>query len=103
MVNYVFCCVNIRIVENIEMCGVFVYIKLYKSRTKSTSNKVKKLKNRKFESSQCKNFKLFPTRTLKIFEKNLNLFTFTKKLIGKKIIFFLNRPSVPNRKNLETP
>ena len=32
--------VNIRIEENIEMCGVFVYIKLYKSRTKSTSNKV---------------------------------------------------------------
>ena len=46
MVNYVFCCVNIRIVENIEMCGVFVYIKLYKSRTKSTSNKVKKLKKK---------------------------------------------------------
>ena len=51
MVNYMFCCLNIRIVENIEMCGVFVYIKLYKSRKKSTSNKVKKFKkNRKCES-----------------------------------------------------
>ena len=50
MVNYVFCCLNIRVVENIQMCGVFVYIKLYQSRKKSTSNKVKKLKNRKCES-----------------------------------------------------
>ena len=46
MVNYVFCCLSIRIVENIEMCGVFVYIKLYKWRRKSTSNKVKKFKKK---------------------------------------------------------
>ena len=47
MVNYVFSCLN---VENIEMCGVFVYIMLYKSKKKSTSINVKKLKNRKCES-----------------------------------------------------
>ena len=50
MVNYVFCCLNVRIVENIEMCGVFVYIVLYKSRKKINFYNVKKLKNPKCES-----------------------------------------------------